>query len=71
MFFCCQQGEAVLEEEGIAGDEKLRLLILLFVPNRIVIPTGAHRSGGTCCSSSAVSNLNGSATLPFVIPTGA
>jgi ATP-dependent Clp protease ATP-binding subunit ClpC len=26
-------------------------------PNRSVIPTEAKRSGGTCCSSSAVSNL--------------
>jgi hypothetical protein len=42
MFSCFQRGEAVLEEEGTAGDEKLRLLILLFVPNRIVIPTGAY-----------------------------
>jgi hypothetical protein len=32
-------------------------------PNRSVIPTGAQRSRGTCCSSSSVSNLNGSATL--------
>jgi hypothetical protein len=40
-------------------------------PNRSVIPTEAKRSGGTYCSSSAVSNLNGSATLPFVIPTEA
>jgi hypothetical protein len=39
-------------------------------PNRGVIPTGAQRSGGTCCSSSVPSNLNGSATLSFVIPTG-
>jgi hypothetical protein len=27
------------------------------------------RSGGTCCSSSAGTNLNESTTLPFVIPT--
>ena len=27
--------------------------------NRSVIPTEAKRSGGTCCSSSALSNLNG------------
>jgi hypothetical protein len=27
------------------------------------------RSGGTCCSSSAAWNLNGSAALPFVIPS--
>ncbi len=27
-----------------------------------------ERSGGTCCSSSTVSNLNGSATLPFRHP---
>src|SRR6202453_4741838 len=53
------------------GNEKLFRLVLLLVPNRSVIPTGAKRSGGTCCSSSAVSNLNGSATLPFVIPTEA
>src|SRR6202044_1654502 len=39
--------------------------------NRSVIPTGAKRSGGTCCSSSASSNLNGSATPPFVIPSEA
>src|ERR1700733_8307549 len=39
--------------------------------NRSVIPTGAKRSGGTCCSSSAISNLNGSVTLPFVIPSEA
>ena len=30
MFFCCRQGNALQEEEGIAGDEKLRLLVLLF-----------------------------------------
>jgi hypothetical protein len=40
-------------------------------PNRSVIPTGAKRSGGTCCSSSSASDLNGSPTLPFVIPTEA
>jgi len=40
-------------------------------PNKCVIPTEAKRSGGTCCSSSALSNLNGSATLPFVIPSEA
>jgi hypothetical protein len=51
--------------EGI----KLLPLVLSCVPNRSVIPTGAQRSGGTCCSSSAVSNPNGSATFPFVIPT--
>jgi hypothetical protein len=40
-------------------------------PNGSVIPTGAKRSGGTCCSSSAVPNLNESTAFPFVIPTGA
>jgi hypothetical protein len=50
------------------GDEKLLLLILLRA-NRSVIPTGAKRSGGTCCSSSAPSNLNGSTTPPFVVPS--
>jgi hypothetical protein len=47
-------------------------------PNRIVIPpvpacrrTGAKRSGGTCRSSSAETNFNESATLPFVIPSEA
>jgi hypothetical protein len=30
-----------------------------------------ERSGGTCCSSSTASNLNGNAILPFVIPTEA
>src|ERR1700677_2593421 len=53
------------------GNEKLFRLVLLLVPNRSVIPTGAKRSGGTCCSSSKVSNLNRSATLPFVIPSEA
>jgi hypothetical protein len=33
------------------------------------MPTGAKRSVGTCCSSSAASNLDGSAPVPFVIPT--
>jgi hypothetical protein len=37
--------------------------------NRSVIPNGAKRSGATCCSSSEASNVNESATLPFVIPT--
>src|SRR3984885_12345004 len=37
--------------------------------NRSVIPTEAKRSGGTCCSSSTESNLEGSAVLPFVIPS--
>jgi hypothetical protein len=34
-------------------------------------PLLCQRSAGTYCSSSLVSNLNGSATLPFVIPTEA
>ena len=29
----------------------------------------ATKSVGTCCSSSAVSNLNGSVAAPFVIPS--
>jgi hypothetical protein len=54
------------------GDEKLLLLVLLSVPNRIVIPTEAKRSGGTCCShQSSHLTLNGSVALPFVIPTEA
>jgi hypothetical protein len=51
--------------------EKLPLTVLLSTPNRSVIPTGAKRSGGTCCSSSASSHLNESATLRFVIPSEA
>jgi hypothetical protein len=52
------------------------MTLLVWVTNipilkRSVIPTGAKRSGRTCCSSSAASNLNGSATLPFVISTEA
>jgi hypothetical protein len=52
--------------------EKLPLLILLPIPNRIVIPTEAQRSGGTCCFlESTHQTLNGSSALCFVIPTGA
>src|SRR5580698_10369943 len=47
------------------GDENCFPLVLLSVPNRGVIPTGAQRSGGTCCSSSAGTNLNGSTTFPL------
>jgi len=42
-------------------------------PNRIVIPTGAQRSGGTCgfsvCPSLTAADV--SAALPFVIPSEA
>jgi hypothetical protein len=51
------------------ADKKLLRLALQSVPSRSVIPTVAKRSGGTCCSPSAASKLNGSAFLPFVIPT--
>jgi hypothetical protein len=44
------------------------LLEVFFDQNRIVIPTGAQRSGGTCCSPSHIAKLNESAALPFVIP---
>jgi hypothetical protein len=44
---------------------------MVFGQNRIVIPTGAQRSGGTCCSPSHIAKLNGTAALPFVIPSEA
>src|ERR1700721_2339294 len=33
------------------------------------MPTGGKGGVGTCCSSSPASNLDGSAPVPFVIPT--
>jgi hypothetical protein len=39
--------------------------------NKIVIPTGAKRSGGTCCSFIQQLLQNGSTPLPFVIPSEA
>jgi hypothetical protein len=39
------------------------------VPNRGVIPTGAKRSGGTCCSLQPLTNLPWKHHPPFVIPT--
>ena len=38
---------------------------------RIVIPTGAKRSGGTCCFSHPTHNSNLSHPSPLVIPTEA
>ena len=66
-----QQGEAGLQSSGKAiHSERTGFSPGFSRPALNCMITG-EPSGGTCYSPSVASNLNGSATLPFVIPTGA